>query len=120
MSQGAQKRAGSSASGGAADWRGLETELREAGRLLAAGAAPAAAAREDASGGDAAPPLGRGGRVTRRQPPAGLTQLGLESTPVCGSTTCTRPRALLGPLGHDNIIDGIARPYPCLLYTSPS
>ena len=45
MSQGAQKRAGSSASGGAADRRGLETELHEAGRLLAAGDAPAAAER---------------------------------------------------------------------------
>jgi len=45
MSQRAQKRAASSASGGAADRRGLETDLREAGRLLAAGDAPAAAAR---------------------------------------------------------------------------
>jgi len=45
MSQGAQNRAGSRASGGAADRRGFETELREAGRLLAAGDAPAAAER---------------------------------------------------------------------------
>src|SRR5450756_772465 len=81
--------------------------------------------REDASGGDAAQTLGRGGRVTRGEQPAGLTQLGLESTPVCGSTTRARPRALLGTLGHGNIIDGIARTYPplratgsCLLYTS--
>ena len=45
MSQGDQKRAASSARGEAADRRRLETELREAGRLLAAGDAPAAAAR---------------------------------------------------------------------------
>lgn len=45
MSQGAQKGAQSSARGGAADRRRLETELREAGRLLAAGDAPAAAER---------------------------------------------------------------------------
>jgi len=45
MSQDAQKRAASSANGEAADRRRLETELREAGRLLAAGDAPAAAAR---------------------------------------------------------------------------
>ena len=45
MSQGAHKRAGPGASNGAADRRGLETELREAGRLLAAGDAPAAAER---------------------------------------------------------------------------
>ena len=45
MSQGAQKRAGSSASGGAADRHRLERELWEAGRLLAAGEAPAAAER---------------------------------------------------------------------------
>jgi predicted Zn-dependent protease with MMP-like domain len=45
MSQGAQKRAGSSASGDGAERRRLETELREAGRLLAAGDAVAAAAR---------------------------------------------------------------------------
>ena len=43
MSKEPQKRAGSSANGGAADRRGLETELGEAGRLLAAGDAPAAA-----------------------------------------------------------------------------
>jgi predicted Zn-dependent protease with MMP-like domain len=45
MFQGAQKRAGSSAGGAAADRRRLERELREAGRLLAAGDAPAAAER---------------------------------------------------------------------------
>ena len=45
MSQGARKRAESSARGAAADSHGLETELREAGRLLAAGDAPAAAER---------------------------------------------------------------------------
>ena len=45
MSQGARKRAPSSASGGAAQRRGVEDELREAARLLAAGDAPAAAAR---------------------------------------------------------------------------
>jgi len=46
MSQGAEKRAGStSASGGAADRRRLESELGEAGRLLAAGDATAAAER---------------------------------------------------------------------------
>ena len=43
MSQGAEKRAGSSRSGGAAGRRGFETELREAGRLLAGGDASAAA-----------------------------------------------------------------------------
>src|SRR5665811_1173000 len=75
------------------------------------------AGREDASGGDAAQTLGRGGRVTRGKQPAGLTQLGLESTPVYGSTTRARPRALLGPLGHGNIIDGIARTYPPLRAT---
>src|SRR5665647_857471 len=73
--------------------------------------------REDASGGDAAQTLGRGGRVTRGKQPPGLTQLGLESTPVYGSTTRARPRALLGPLGHGNIIDGIARTYPPLRAT---
>lgn len=45
MSERAQKRAGSSASAGAADRRRLESELREAGRLLAAGEASAAAER---------------------------------------------------------------------------
>jgi predicted Zn-dependent protease with MMP-like domain len=45
MSQGIQKGAGSGASGEVADRRGLETELREAVRLLAAGDAPAAAER---------------------------------------------------------------------------
>ena len=45
MSQGAQKHEGSSASGGASDERGLEAELSEAWRLLAAGDAAAAAAR---------------------------------------------------------------------------
>src|SRR5450756_3157449 len=39
MSQGAQKRARSSASGGAVDWRGLETELREACLLYTSDAA---------------------------------------------------------------------------------
>lgn len=45
MSHGAQKHAGSGAGGGGADRRRLETELREAHRLLAAGDAPAAAER---------------------------------------------------------------------------
>jgi len=45
MSRRAQKCAGSSASGGAADRRRAESELRAAGRLLAAGEAPAAAQR---------------------------------------------------------------------------
>jgi len=45
MSHRAQNCAASSASGGAADQRDLETELREAGRLLAAGDASAAAER---------------------------------------------------------------------------
>ena len=45
MSQGAQKRAGSGAGGGDADRRRLEIELSEAGRLLAAGEAAAAAER---------------------------------------------------------------------------
>ena len=45
MSQGAQKRTGSSAGGGAADRRRVESQLAEAGRLLAAGDATAAAER---------------------------------------------------------------------------
>jgi predicted Zn-dependent protease with MMP-like domain len=43
MSQEAQKRAGSTSSGGAAGRRRLETDLHEAARLLAAGDPPAAA-----------------------------------------------------------------------------
>ena len=45
MSEGAHRNAWSSASGRGGDRRGLEAELREAGRLLAAGDARAAAAR---------------------------------------------------------------------------
>jgi len=45
MSEDAQKHAGPSASGAAAERRGLEAELHEAAGLLAAGDAPAAAAR---------------------------------------------------------------------------
>ena len=45
MSQGAHESEGSNAGGGAADPRRLEIELREAGRLLAAGDADAAAER---------------------------------------------------------------------------
>jgi predicted Zn-dependent protease with MMP-like domain len=59
MSQGAQKRVGSSASGGAADRPGLETGLREAGRLLDSGDASAAAERLRGIAAQGALPLGR-------------------------------------------------------------
>jgi predicted Zn-dependent protease with MMP-like domain len=59
MSPGAQKRAESSASGGAADRRRLESELRAAERLLAAGEAPAAAERLHAIVGRSVLPPGQ-------------------------------------------------------------
>ena len=57
MAEGIRKRAGSSTSGGDAGRRRFEAGLREAGRLLAAGDAPAAAGllRGIADGGDLPP-----------------------------------------------------------------
>ena len=59
MSERADKRTGPSASGRAADLRGLETELREAGRLLATGDAPEAAERLRGIAAQGALPPGR-------------------------------------------------------------